>query len=55
MAKYEIEMTFTAWLNVEADSKSEAIEKAMNKAHDNYGSEVYEYATFTNKEAQGNE
>ena len=54
MAKYEVEMTFTAWLNVEAHSKSEAIEKAMAKAHDNYGQEVYEYGTFRTKE-EGNE
>jgi hypothetical protein len=46
MSKYQVKMSFTALLNVEAESESQAIEKAMDKAYYNYGLEVYEYGKF---------
>jgi len=47
MANYQIDLNFNAILSVEADSKQEAMEKAIEKARDNYGSEVADYGNFT--------
>jgi hypothetical protein len=50
MPKYEIDLNFHAVLSVEADSKQEAIEKAMEKAGEKYGLEVADYGSFTYNE-----
>jgi hypothetical protein len=50
MANYQIDLNFNAILSIEADSKQEAIEKAIEKARDNYGSEVADYGNFTYRE-----
>jgi hypothetical protein len=47
MANYQIDLDFHAVLSVEADTQEEAIEKAMEKARDNYGSEVADFGSFT--------
>lgn len=44
---YEVNLTFTASLQVQAADEDEAIELAMEKAHANYGLEVYEFGSFT--------
>ena len=49
MALYEIELNFHASLMVEAKSESEAVENAIERARDNYGSEVADYGNFTHK------
>jgi hypothetical protein len=46
MSKYEVELTFTAYITVEGESESEAIENAIDKARDNYGSEVADFGEF---------
>jgi hypothetical protein len=52
MSKYQVKMSFTALLNVEAESESKAIERAMDKAYDNYGLEIYEYGDFRVEEGR---
>lgn len=42
----EVKLTFTAYIQAEGDSVSEAIENAMEYARANYGNEVYEYGEF---------
>jgi len=47
MIKYEIDLDFNAVISVEASNEEEAIAKAMEKARDDYGSEVADFADYT--------
>jgi hypothetical protein len=47
MPRYEIDLDFHAVLSVEAESEAEAIAEAIEKARDNYGSEVADFGSFT--------
>jgi hypothetical protein len=46
VSKYEIVLSFEAYLSVEGESESEAFEKAIEKARADYGSEVADFGEF---------
>jgi hypothetical protein len=56
VSKYEIALSFEAYLSVEGESESEAFEKAIEKARADYGSEVADFGEFRliNKEEREN-
>ena len=54
MKRYEISLSFEASLSVEAESRTEAIEKAMEKARLDYGSEVADFGDFRLEEEEVN-
>lgn len=47
MKEYEIKINYTGYLYAKADNLEQAIEKAIERTRDNYGSEIADYADFT--------
>lgn len=52
MRKYEITLQFEASIEVEGESDSDAIEKAIEKARLDYGSEVADFGEFRIKQEE---
>lgn len=47
MKDYEVKMTYTMYIGMEAESEEDAIEMAKQTAEEQHGNQISEFAKFT--------